>query len=64
MKTQVTEQVREEILICEISTTEINLKHQDPVNKDLEVTLLPKQEKMRDLQESDTYIRHLPMQKE
>ena len=58
----VTTQVTEEIIICEVAKGEINLKHQDPVNNDLEISLPLKLEKKKKLQKSNPHIKHLKSQ--
>ena len=52
-------QVMEEILIAEIDGTEVKLNHTEPVNKNLEIELPLKADKMKEPQESDTHIKHL-----
>ena len=52
-----TTQVIEEVIECGIGN--INIQHTDPVNINIEIELLMKDEKLIKLQESDPHIKHL-----
>ena len=57
---QVTTQVMEEVIKCEIGN--INIQHNDPVQVNTDISLPLKDEKLVKLQESDTHIRQLRKQ--
>ena len=56
----VTTQVIEEVIECKIGN--INIQHTDPVQKDIEISLPMKDEKLVKLQESDPRIKQLRKQ--
>ena len=52
----------DEIVLCEVANTEINIQHHYPVSKDLEIMLPLKLEKMQEIQLSNRYNKHLRSQ--
>ena len=60
----VSTQVSEEILICDMHGTELKLNHMEPVTQEVDIQLPLSQEKMKELQHSDSYIKHLLKQRE
>ena len=55
----VSTQVSEEILICDMHGTELKLNHTEPVTQEVDIQLPLSQEKMKELQHSNSYIKHL-----
>ena len=55
----VSTQVSEEILICDTHGTELKLNHTEPMNQEVDIQLLLSQRKMKKLQQSHSYIKHL-----
>ena len=52
-------QVSKEILTCDTHGTEVKLNHTEPVNKDVNIKLPLTQQRMNDLQQSNSYTKHL-----
>ena len=55
----VSKQVSEEILICDTHGTELKLNHMETLTQDVDIQLPLSQEKIKELQHSDNYIKHL-----
>ena len=58
----VSTQVSEEMLICDMHGTELKLSHTEPVNQDVDIQLPITTGKMKELQQSNSYVKHLVKQ--